>query len=364
MTAVSLHTLVITLLLLIIAVALLAVFLDRWRFRDPLLQNTGAQPEPLARALDAAPFGLALLDAANSFVYSNSYARRLQGRSSGWQQALAQDVASARVRGVYEPVYRLLNLPDGQTVSWWLCPLPRLTLLFLADVTEQTRLQKRSQAFLGTLSHELRTPLTAVLAHLDIARKQTIDEPTRQESLSIAYQEMVRLAHLVQGMVALGRLEMSEGVEKRPLDLLMVAETAVTQLLPGAETKGITLSLEAAAALPLISGDADKLKQVFLNVLDNSVKYGRAGDHVSICLTPETDGVRVTIQDTGPGIPPEHLPRVAERLYRVNQDSQGSGLGLAIVAEILHLHGARLEIESPTANEKTGVTLSFFLSGA
>ncbi|MBX3058920.1 MAG: hypothetical protein KF770_20840 [Anaerolineae bacterium] len=363
MTAVSLHTLVFILLLLCLAVALLAVALDRRRFRDPLLQNTGAQPESLAHVLDAAPFGLALLDGESRFLYHNSYARRLR-QNDGWQQPFMADAAAARQRGDYETVYRLMSLPDGRAMTWWICPLPRLSLAFLTDVTEQQRLQKNAQMFLGTLSHELRTPLTAVLAHLDIARKQMIDEPTRQESLSIAYQEMVRLAHLVQGMVALGRLEMSEGVEKRPCDLLMVAETAVSQLLPTADAKTITISLEAAAPLPLVYGDADKLKQVFLNVLDNSVKYGRAGDHISICLTPETDGVRVTIQDTGPGIPPEHVPRVAERLYRVNQDSQGSGLGLAIVAEILHLHGTRLEIESPPANEKTGVTISFFLPGA
>jgi two-component system phosphate regulon sensor histidine kinase PhoR len=360
MFAVSLHDLIFLMVLVLVGVALLAVSLDRWRFRDVLLKRSGAEAAPLAQALESAPFGLALLDGGNHFVYNNRYAQRLLNTPS-WQAALEQDIATVRTRGVYETVYRQLNLTAGQTLSWWICPLPRFSLVLLTDLTEQRRLQKTSQAFLGTLAHELRTPLTAVLAHLDIARKSHLDEPTRQESLTIAHQEMHRLAHLVQEMVQLGRLEMSEEIEKRPLDLLMVAETAVAQLLLNAEAKGITISLEAAAPLPLIDGDADKLKQVFLNVLDNSVKYGRAGDHISICLAPEAGGVRVTIQDTGPGIPPEHLPHVTERLYRANQDGQGSGLGLAIANNILRLHQARLEIDSPGPNGKTGVMVSFLL---
>jgi two-component system phosphate regulon sensor histidine kinase PhoR len=118
--------------------------------------------------------------------------------------------------------------------------------------------------------------------------------------------------------------------------------------------------LKAKAALTRTSGDADKLKQAFVNVLADSVEYGRPGDRIKICLKPETGGVLAAIQDTGPGIPPQHLPHVTERLYRVHEDRKGSGLGLAIVAEILRLHDARLEIESPS-DEETGVKVSFLL---
>ena len=202
--------------------------------------------------------------------------------------------------------------------------------------------------------------MTAVLAHLDIVQMQEVDEATRQGSLTIIHQELRRLARLVQDMLQLGRLEMGERVEKRPLDIFLVAEAAVAEVILIAEAQNIAISLEAATALPRVPGDGDKLKQVFLNILDNSIKFGRPGDQIKIYLKPETAGVLVTIQDTGPGISPPHVPHVTERIYRADRNSTGSGLGLAIVAEILRLHETRLEIESP-GDEETGVKASFLL---
>ena len=238
---------------------------------------------------------------------------------------------------------------------------PDQRLLLIRDITQSVILERTRSDFVANASHELRTPLTAVLAHLDIAQNRELDEATRQSSLVIIQQWLRRLARLVQDMVQLGRLEMSETVEKRPLDLFLAAESAVAELILIAEAKNITVSLEAAGRLSPILGNADKLKQVFLNVLDNSVKYGRAGDQIKICLTPKEEGVRVTIQDTGPGIAPEHLPRVTERLYRARKEIEGSGLGLAIAAEILRLHNAHLEIQSPGRDGGTGVSVSFLL---
>ena len=358
-------TVIFVFLLTMVGVGLVAVTADHRLLRDPLLIQTGTTPRQLASLFESAPLGLLLLDQQEQPVYANGYARRLlpglqAGNEGAWRTELRQDLSAVRHQAPNQPRHRILTLPTDHSLSWWLCPFPRFTLLFLVDLSQQHRLQKASQTFLSTVSHELRTPLTAVLAHLDIVQKQDVDEATRQNSLNIIHQELNRLARLVQDMLQLGRLEMSEAVEKQPLDLFVVAESAVAEVILMAEAKNIAISLEATAPLPRVSGDADKLKQAFLNVLDNSIKYGHAGDQIKIRLKPETDGVQVVIQDTGPGIPQKHLPYVTERLYRAHKDSEGSGVGLAIVTEILRLHGARLDIESPY-DEETGVRVSFLL---
>jgi two-component system phosphate regulon sensor histidine kinase PhoR len=366
MRAIPLQTLIFVLLLGLAGAGLLSIVVDRKRRGAPLLIRSGADPVQLPHLFKSAPFGLVLLDLQLREIFVNDYARDLfesdcsQGVPA-WRVELEKDVAPARFQE--QPYQRVLTLPAGQTISWWVCPLPRLTLLFMTDLTEQRRLQKVSQAFLSTLSHELRTPLTAILAHLDIISQPEVDEKTREVSFAIVRQETSRLSNLVQDALRLGRLEMSEALEKQPADLFLVAEAAVAGVIPQAEAKEMTISLEATAPLPQIFGDVDKLKQVFLNLLDNSLKYGSPGGQILVTLSPGSGGIRVVIQDDGPGIPPEHLSRVAERFYRVDKDNdvEGSGLGLAIVAEILHLHDATLEIESSGEGPESSTTASFLL---
>ncbi len=361
MVVYSLQTALFVLLLLLLGVGATAVFLDRYRKRRHLLPDSLASAE-LAELFDLAPLGLLLLDKQGQVGYANAYARRLlpwlkSPEAAGWRAELRQDLSAAD-----QPHHRLLTLPPDRQLGWWLCPLPQATLVLLNDLSRPYQQQRASQRFLGTLSHELRTPLTAVIAHLDIVNQPETDPATRHSSLAIAQQEMKRLARLVHDMLQLGRLEMSEGMEKRPLDLLLVVEAAISEIILLAEEKGIAIALEAAPPLPLVYGDGDKLIQAMLNLLDNSVKYGRLGDTIQVTLTPEEEGVRVTVRDSGPGIPPEHLPRVTERLYRAHTDSDGSGLGLAITAEILRLHRGQLEIKSPPEGVESGVEVSYLLS--
>ena len=368
----SLQTAIFILLLVLVSVGITAVFLDRYQMGQKLLPPVGTDPKRLANLFDSAPLGLLLLDKQTEVLYANQVGRRLLPvltgtAASGWREELMQDLAVAAATAVSpkfdsQPRQRLLTLAPDRRLSWWLCPLPQMTLLLLFDLSQNYQMQKASQRFLGTLSHELRTPLTAVLAHLDIVNQAATDPATRRSSLAIAQQEMKRLARLVHDMLQLGRLEMSEEVEKRPLDLFLVAEAAVADIILMAEAKGIAMSLEATPPLPLIHGDGDKLTQAMLNLLDNSVKYGRSEDAIQVILTPEEKGVRCTIRDSGPGIPPAHLPHVSERLYRARPDEQGSGLGLAITTEILRLHQSRPEIKSPPEGYESGVEVSFFLT--
>lgn len=368
MIAIDARWVIFSLLLLVLLGSLLSVYIDRRRLRDPLWQRAGIQPGQVPHYFDAAPIGLLLLDRQLRPLYANAYSQNLLPMiaqqplpaQEAWAATLVEDVHTAQATDA-RTHYRLLTLPNGQALSWWVCALPELSLLLVTDMTGQYQLQKSAQTFLSNLSHELRTPLTAILAHLDLAQNAQLDEAVKQNSLRVAQQEMYRLSRLVQHMLQLGRLEMSGESEKRPLNLLLLVESAITQVYPTAEAQGIAITLNATTPLPLVAGNGDQLQQLLLNLLDNSIKYCRPGDQIDLRLQPEERGVRVTLFDTGPGIPPEHLPRVSERFYRANRQVPGSGLGLAIAAEILRHHQSTLEISSQSEGEETYTAVSFLL---
>ena len=170
------------------------------------------------------------------------------------------------------------------------------------------------------------------------------------------------MARLVNLMLELGRLETSAEIGRRPVDLLALVEQAIAYTIPQAEEREIALSLQADTPLPPVVGDADRLMQVFLNLLDNVVKHCRPGDRAVVSLERVEEGIACAVRDTGPGIPTEHLSYIPRRFYRAApQAVEGSGLGLALVEEILRRHGSRLEIESRTEGEETGTCARFVL---
>jgi nitrogen-specific signal transduction histidine kinase len=372
MIALDLKLLIFLAGLLLAASVLAAILLDRRRFRDPLMLRAGARPAELRVALEAAPFGLCLLDRSSECVYANAQARGLLGLhadggplpSAAWRADLLRDVDTARKGNSPQPHYRVLNLASEQALSWWLCPLPHYTLVYLVDLTTPHKMEKASRVFLGNLSHELRTPLMAILAHLEVLRTPEIPEAVHQASLVTLHQETTRVVRLVQDLLELSRLESTLEMNLRPVDLVLVAERAMAEVILTAEAHGISMTLEAEAALPRVAGDPDRLQQVFLNALDNAVKYGRLGDKVEVILSPCPVGACVTIHDTGLGIPPEHLPHVTQRLYRGRTDVPGSGLGLALAEEILRRHQSHLEIQSQATGAQTGTTVKFTLPTA
>lgn len=332
---------------------------QRRRNRFPLA-TTAAETAALQRQLDTAPIGLLLFDAQGERLYANQVGQRLL--APGVADELHQDVQTA-VAQADDNVshYRILNLPNEQALSWWICPLPRSTLVLLLDLSQQRQLERASQLFLSNLSHELRTPLTAILAHIEVMRTPDVPRTVRDNSLAQIHQETNRISRLVQNLLALSRLEATPELQLRPVDLLLLAEEVIADLILVAEARDIRISLQADTALPHVLADPDQLKQVFLNLLDNAMKYGRAGDKIDVILQPQADGVQVTIRDSGPGIPAQHLPHVTDRLYRARTDVEGSGLGLAIAAEILRRHHSRLQIESKTDAPETGTTVTFQL---
>ena len=355
--------------LLAIAVALMAVSLDRRLRRSPLT-SIAAREKDLRRLAENAPLGLFLLDESRHCVYCNSAAHHLLALSIGelpdapWRETLENDLASAREQEVMHAPYRIVAIPPDQTLSWWVCPFGSFNLIVLSDLTRQQKLEKTTQSFLNELSHELRTPLTAILAHIEILRMADIPETARQSSLNVVHAEITRIAHLVQDLLSLSRLELATDLRRKPVNLIVIAEAVLAELLPAFDATQLDISLEADTSLPKVLGDEERLKQVFLNILDNATKFCRTGDKVTVAIKRHTNGVQVVIGDTGPGIPAEHLPHVTKRLYQVHSNSRGSGLGLALVDEILRRHHSQLAIRSEIAGAHTGTELEFILPSA
>jgi two-component system phosphate regulon sensor histidine kinase PhoR len=212
----------------------------------------------------------------------------------------------------------------------------------------------------SNLSHET-TPLTAIFSHVEVLRLTELPPTAYQNSVNAIYQATRHINRLTQDLLELSRLEVTTDAEQVLVDMTLLAEEAISGLIPTAEEKQIQISLDADPNLPQILGNPDWLRRVFINLLDNSIKYGRSEDQVNIKLEKCRDGLLVTVKDTGPGISPKHLPHVTQRLYRGNTDIPGSGIGLALVEEILNRHHSRLEIESQSMDGQTGTTVRFTL---
>lgn len=218
--------------------------------------------------------------------------------------------------------------------------------------------EKMKNEFISSISHELRTPLTAIKGWSETLQDATGDKQLTAQGLAVIGKEAQRLSGLVEELLDFSRMESGHiTLRQERLDVLAELEEAVFLFRDRAERAGIRLEYcECRDPLPVV-GDSDRLKQVFVNLLDNAVKYSRAGDRVRVEAAMVPDGVQIVISDTGIGITPEQLPLIRQRFYQTDPGNPGSGLGLALVDEIVRLHGGKLAIES-TPDVGTAVTVT------
>ncbi len=350
----DLKTLIFIFLLLLLATAAGGYWHARRRQNSPARLSDSAS---LLGVLNDAPFGVAALEGV-TFRYANPYACHLlhlpeaEGvlPDTDWTPLLDADRAAARQEDAAPGVgrYRTVTFASGQTARWWVIPWNGRDFVFLLDITAQQRTEQAGRALINDLGHELRTPIATILTHLEILGLSDVGQEVQQQSLAFAKDEAQRMARLLNDMLELGRLETAPELPRRPVDLVALVEEVVLQSTPRAVERQMALSLEAESPLPFVPANADRLRQVFLNLLDNAFKYARPGDRVTVSLRRVPEGVACAVCDTGPGISAEHLPHVARRFYRAAPKGvEGSGLGLSLVAEILRRHESELVIESP-----------------
>lgn len=232
----------------------------------------------------------------------------------------------------------------------YLCPTGEM-VLSLRDVTELKRVEKMKKDFIANVSHELRTPLTAIRGFIETLEAEVHGPALKYAKIIERHAD--RISRIVEDLLHLSELESLEGREalevSERVDLPKMIEDVVAIYRQKLEKKNIQVEINAAAGLPPLRGDPFKLEQMFLNLIDNAVKHTEKGK-IRISMEMKNNRVAVEIQDTGIGIPEEHLPRVFERFYVVDKSRSrklgGTGLGLSIVKHIALLHGGAVSVRS------------------
>ncbi len=233
---------------------------------------------------------------------------------------------------------------------------PDLILMTFHDLTPLRRVEEMRADFIANASHELRTPLAALSGFIETLQGSARDDAkARERFLAIMQEQARRMARLIDDLLSLSRIELN--AHRRPdtpVDLVPIVGQVVDGLETLARDRGVIVHLAAEGGLTVL-GDRDELVRVFENLVENALKYGATGKRVDITVTREVSvegepEARISVRDYGPGIAPEHLPRLTERFYRVDvRESRaqgGTGLGLALVKHILNRHRGRLSIES------------------
>jgi two-component system phosphate regulon sensor histidine kinase PhoR len=328
---------------------------------DPLRAVVAGLPDPVI-ALDRDGRVLALNDRARALAPALrqgepvSLALRMPELTDAIGRALAggedQRVQYSE-RGQFDRWFEAIVMPVKRDPD---LRKPDLVLLTFHDLTPLRRVEEMRADFVANASHELRTPLAALSGFIETLQGSARDDTkARERFLAIMQQQAHRMARLIDDLLSLSRIELN--AHRRPdtsVDIVPIVRQVVDGLETLARDRGVAVNVEAANALN-VPGDRDELVRIFENLVENALKYGAPGKRVDIRLAPgmSLDGepeAQVSVRDYGPGIAPEHLPRLTERFYRVDVTESraqgGTGLGLALVKHILNRHRGRLTIES------------------
>ncbi len=239
-------------------------------------------------------------------------------------------------------------------------------LAVFVDVTDLRRLETLRRDFVANVSHELSTPAIAVRDAVTTLRQaMPVDRRAAMTQVEIIERHAERLKDLIEDLLDLSRFESKEfRLKREPVDLDAVVHIVASRFHGRAAAKGVTLSARVEEGLPRLESDQRAVEQVLSNLVDNAVKYCPAGASVSVTIASEDQRVRMSVSDTGPGIAPQHLPRLFERFYRVDPDRSralgGTGLGLSIVKHLVEAMGGTVSVESDVGR---GTTFVIVLSG-
>ena len=230
-------------------------------------------------------------------------------------------------------------------------------LMTFHDQTPLRRVEEMRADFVANASHELRTPLAALSGFIDTLQGPARDDAkARERFLGIMHAQASRMARLIDDLLSLSRVELSAHVRPEKLiDVVPLVRQVIDGLEPLARERQVKIEAELPAEPVIVAGGSEELLRLVENLIENGLKYGASGGRVVVSLADAGSGegggeVRFAVRDFGPGIAPEHLPRLTERFYRVDVgDSRaqgGTGLGLSLVKHILNRHRGRLLIES------------------
>jgi two-component system, OmpR family, phosphate regulon sensor histidine kinase PhoR len=246
---------------------------------------------------------------------------------------------------------RAASILPGRTFDVMAAPMPGGgAVAVLRDLTETERVEKTRRDFIANVSHELRTPLTSIQGYTETLLDNGENQQAR-EFLEVIRKNAMRMARLTEDLLTLARVESGEQrFDIQPLLPAEVLQEAVQSLREMARAQGVELQVVDEAGQTPVRADREAIYQVFSNLVDNALKYGATGGRVVLGARLQQHRVEFYVQDFGPGVASEHLPRLFERFYRVDKarsrESGGTGLGLAIAKHIVLAHGGTIRAES------------------
>lgn len=235
------------------------------------------------------------------------------------------------------------------------------TINYMAEELSAT--DKMKNDFISSVSHELRTPLTAIKGWAETMKEGDLDESTRRKGIHVILTESERLSSMVEELLDFSRIQSGRfNIRPEKLDIVAELSDAVLMFDERARREGITLLYDEPADFVVLMGDRNRLRQVFVNVIDNALKYSSAGGTVRVEAGVSGGSFQVVVSDTGCGISAEDLPKVKTKFYKANFTRRGSGIGLAVANEIVGQHNGTLELASKIG-EGTVVTITLPILG-
>src|SRR5262245_8620517 len=351
--------------------------------RDDVRRINPVESAAVAAVVSGMPDPAVLLDRAGRVIHLNAAAAQLAPalrKNELAQFALrSPEIVTALREAIATTQPRRATYLDQVPVDRWMelvitpVPVPtrfggadKCMLMTFHDLTPLRRVEEMRADFVANASHELRTPLAALSGFIDTLQGPAKEDPrARERFLGIMQAQAKRMARLIDDLLSLSRVELSAHVRPDTLvDLVPIIRQVVDGLEPLARERQVEIEVDLPERPVSIAGDREELLRVCENLIENALKYGASGGKVIVSLSATKAGAgdaapeyRVMVRDFGPGIAPEHLPRLTERFYRVDVgDSRaqgGTGLGLSLVKPILARHRGRLLIESVPKNGAT-----------
>jgi two-component system, OmpR family, phosphate regulon sensor histidine kinase PhoR len=348
-----------------------------------------ASEAALESIVDALPYAILQIDSDERIVRANTAARALFGadledkplvaylRDPSTLDAVAEalsgrhpEATEARLAGAVERALRVRVVPLPRPLG-----TAPAALVAIADVTAVQQAERMRRDFVANVSHELRTPLATLTGFIETLQGPARDDAeARKRFLGIMDAQTQRMTRIVKDLLSLSKIEeLEHSPPASNADIAKTLQTTLDSLALAAKAKNAALDVQIAGNLPSVRGDSDQLAQVFQNLIDNAIKYGRSGGTVRVHakvaarlpagFAPRAEAyVEIVVADDGEGIAREHLPRLTERFYRVDagrsRDMGGTGLGLAIVKHIVNRHRGALDIASEIGK---GTTFSVYL---
>ena len=360
--------------------------------------------------------GLIVVEPAGRVLYVNPVAERLLnlGRTAGYQNFIAVDTETGTISWTKQSMGAEPAITDTQTVNLKVLSSSRRameqhqamiaelsgnadqsnaemrvlriiasqfsdesnkgagTVYVFDDITHEYEVEQMKSEFVSLVSHELRTPLTSIIGFISLILDGKTGKINQKqyESLSRAHRQSERLAALINDLLDISRIEAGRIEMKRErVHIDRVAKRRIEELRPQADEKAITLLLDVNPTLPLLIADADRVGQVFINLIGNAIKFTPNGGKVTVRISESphngsvSNGFHVEIIDTGPGIPPDERKKIFDKFHQLastrTQQQGGTGLGLSIASGIVEAHGGKLWVDA--GDNEQGCNFQFFI---